>query len=47
VIGGEVHRWPLAGVPAELLSPIGGFDIALGATHAFIAGSPYIYQRSK
>jgi hypothetical protein len=46
-IGSEIHRWPLAGGPDELVSPIGGFDIALNATHAFVAGSPYVYQLSK
>ena len=35
-----MHRWPLGGGPAELLSPIGGFDLALDASHLYVAGSP-------
>jgi hypothetical protein len=47
VVGFEVVRWPLAAGAAELLSPIGGFDLALDTSHVFIAGSPLVMQVPK
>ena len=41
------YRTPLGGGPAELIAPLSGFDVAVGPTHVFISGSPYVLQFAK